>query len=57
MPGFELINKKQELKEIKKIFDLGAYCFDKGLKQLEINPIKLKNLKINLRRNLNQNFP
>ena len=42
MPGFELINKKQELKEIKKIFDSGGVLFRQGFETIRDQSYKVE---------------
>ena len=57
MPGFELINKKNELKQIKDIFDNGCVFYRYGFEKKEIIYLKLKNLRIGLQKNLILNMP
>ena len=42
MPGFEVVSKKEELKEIKKIFNSGGVLFRQGFENLRNKSYKVK---------------
>ena len=56
MPGFELINKKDELREIQKIFNSGGVLFRQGFEGLRSKSYRVNEFENKFRKKFNTKF-
>ncbi len=56
MPGFELINKKDELREIQKIFNSGGVLFRQGFEGLRKKSYRVNEFENKFRKKFNTKF-
>ena len=56
MPGFELINKKDELREIKKIFNSGGVLFRQGFENRRNKSYKVNEFENKFKKKFNTKF-
>ena len=56
MPGFEVVSKKEELKEIKKIFNSGGVLFRQGFENLRNKSYKVKEFENKFNKKLKSKY-
>ena len=56
MPGFEVVSKKEELKEIKKIFNSGGVLFRQGFENLRNKSYKVKEFENKFKKKLKSKY-